>query len=286
MPEMPDVVSGEAVAADWGNDIRDRTVQRYADATARDAAMPFPLAGDLAYLDDSGTVTLFDGTQWRSGSAEGVYVRLIGDTMTGELRLPSLAIPVDSGGTATFGPDPSTPERLRIRFGGSSPSLSTGLSLQYTGDSERILLDVAGTRILVGGLPVFAGQSTFMGVGRGTVAPPGFDTQWTAVPAVTFTFPAHWGTCDIMATGGIQVAGGTANYQVRSRLNINGNAGAWNQSGNSSQAPSAISSASHIRSNLSGDLTISLEAILDDTGGTAATVTKYAHLEYTAVRKT
>ena len=65
MPEMPDVVSSEPVEASWGNDIRDRTVQRYADATARDISVPFPAAGDLAWLDDTGAATVFTGTAWR-----------------------------------------------------------------------------------------------------------------------------------------------------------------------------------------------------------------------------
>lgn len=62
--EMPDVVAGEPVASDWGNLIRSRTVQRYADATDRDALVPFPAPGDLAYLDDTAAMQLFDGTNW------------------------------------------------------------------------------------------------------------------------------------------------------------------------------------------------------------------------------
>ena len=64
MPEMPDVIATEPVESDWGNDIRDRTVQRYADAAARDAGVPFPVAGDLAWLDTEAAVTVFDGSAW------------------------------------------------------------------------------------------------------------------------------------------------------------------------------------------------------------------------------
>lgn len=64
MPEIPDVVQGNPVESAWGNDIRDRTVQRYADAAARDSLTPLPVAGDLAYLDDTGSVQVYDGTAW------------------------------------------------------------------------------------------------------------------------------------------------------------------------------------------------------------------------------
>lgn len=54
MAEMPDVVTGEIIDADlWGNPIRDRTVQRYADETDRDAKNPTPATGDLAALENA-----------------------------------------------------------------------------------------------------------------------------------------------------------------------------------------------------------------------------------------
>lgn len=57
MPEIPDVVLGEIIDPDdWGNPIRDRTVQRYQDAAERDALSPAPAAGDLALLL-TGTLT-------------------------------------------------------------------------------------------------------------------------------------------------------------------------------------------------------------------------------------
>lgn len=65
MPEIPDVVQGNPVESAWGNDIRDRTVQRYTDAAARDSLTPLPAPGDLAYLDDTGSVQVYDGTAWR-----------------------------------------------------------------------------------------------------------------------------------------------------------------------------------------------------------------------------
>ena len=64
MPEMPDVVSGENVESAWGNDIRDRTLQRYADSTERDTLVPLPIAGDMAWLDAEGQMTVYTGAAW------------------------------------------------------------------------------------------------------------------------------------------------------------------------------------------------------------------------------
>ena len=64
MPELPDVVPGEPVESDWGNNVRDRVTSRYADASARSASEPFPQAGQLTWLDDPGVLERFDGTDW------------------------------------------------------------------------------------------------------------------------------------------------------------------------------------------------------------------------------
>jgi hypothetical protein len=64
MPEIPNVVPGEPVESSWGNDIRDRTLQRYASQAARDASIITPASGDTAYLLDLYALTQFDGSQW------------------------------------------------------------------------------------------------------------------------------------------------------------------------------------------------------------------------------
>lgn len=74
MPEIPNVVAGEPVQSDWGNDVRDRITSRYADATARAASTPFPQAGQITWLDDPGVLERFDGADWRQlGEAPRVW---------------------------------------------------------------------------------------------------------------------------------------------------------------------------------------------------------------------
>jgi microcystin-dependent protein len=65
MPEMPNVITGETIEAEWGNDIRDRTIQRYDNRTTRTAEHPTPVTGDLSFLEDTGDVDLYFSGAWR-----------------------------------------------------------------------------------------------------------------------------------------------------------------------------------------------------------------------------
>lgn len=67
MAEIDDVQIGETIAVEWGNAIRDRTIQRYANAAERDELHPNPTEGDLSYLEDSNSIEVFDGFAWVAG---------------------------------------------------------------------------------------------------------------------------------------------------------------------------------------------------------------------------
>lgn len=64
MPEIANVASGETIESAWGNQIRDRTVQRYATNAARDSAHPSPTEGDLCYVESTDRLLFHDGTTW------------------------------------------------------------------------------------------------------------------------------------------------------------------------------------------------------------------------------
>lgn len=98
MPEIPNVVSGEPVESVWGNDIRDRSVMKYADLTALQASVPFPQLGELAWLNDPGYLVVCvnvaaPGT-WNpiydAVESNGRFVNTSGDTMTGNLTVPNV----------------------------------------------------------------------------------------------------------------------------------------------------------------------------------------------------
>ena len=73
MPEMIDVIGGEVISSDWGNDIRDRSIQRYANLAERSATHPTPVDGDLAFMEDTGLVYVYYASAWqRIGALEEV----------------------------------------------------------------------------------------------------------------------------------------------------------------------------------------------------------------------
>lgn len=65
MPEIPDVIASETIASEWGNDIRDRTVQRYADSTERTADHSSPAVGDLSFIEATGDLDVYSSGAWR-----------------------------------------------------------------------------------------------------------------------------------------------------------------------------------------------------------------------------
>lgn len=64
MPEIDDVILAETITVQWGNDIRDRTIQRYADDAERASLNATPSDGDLAFMEDTGLVFVYFSTGW------------------------------------------------------------------------------------------------------------------------------------------------------------------------------------------------------------------------------
>ena len=84
MSELNDVAGGETIASTFTNQVKERTVMRYASAAARDASIPAPIAGSLAFLDDTDTITMYDGglAAWVTVATreytEALYLHLTG----------------------------------------------------------------------------------------------------------------------------------------------------------------------------------------------------------------
>lgn len=66
MPEISDVLPNEPITDEWGNDIRDRTVQRYSSVSDRTSKHSSPDAGDLAFMTDSGELQVYFSGAWQS----------------------------------------------------------------------------------------------------------------------------------------------------------------------------------------------------------------------------
>ena len=94
MAELNDVTGGETITATFTNQVKNRTVMRYADAASRDASIPAPVGGDLAYLQDVDRITYYDDTSWVEMGA-GLYLLLTGGTLSGDLNMdgPGISYP-------------------------------------------------------------------------------------------------------------------------------------------------------------------------------------------------
>ena len=99
MAEIANVVSGNTITSTWGNQIRDRTIQRYASAAARTAGHPSPTEGDLSYRQDSNIVEVYNGTAWMPVAAAGIigYAQVVANQTgigAGDNALTGLSVAV------------------------------------------------------------------------------------------------------------------------------------------------------------------------------------------------
>ena len=117
MSELGDVSGGETISSAFTNNVKNRTVMRYANAAARDASIPVPVEGDMAYLQAENVITYYASAQWfrilSELSGDNRYVDIGGDTMTGPLIVDagltvngdivenSNTLTVNGGGSAT-----------------------------------------------------------------------------------------------------------------------------------------------------------------------------------------
>ena len=100
MAELGDVIGGDIVTAAFTNDVKNRSVMRYASASARDASIPTPQDGDVALLQDANSLTIYANGSWLDiGRGLGVpRIRYYGAVSTG----PNGEFAVGTGFTPTF----------------------------------------------------------------------------------------------------------------------------------------------------------------------------------------
>ena len=100
MAELADVIGGDIVTAAFTNDVKNRSVMRYASASARDSSIPTPQDGDVAWLQDANSLTIYANGSWLDiGRGLGVpRIRYYGAVSTG----PNGEFAVGTGFTPTF----------------------------------------------------------------------------------------------------------------------------------------------------------------------------------------
>lgn len=160
MAEMPDVIGGETITSEWGNDIRDRTIQRYATVAARTAAHPTPVEGDLSYLQDSNTVDVYNGAAWVpflataevDGSAEvpaalSVSATVV-DAVTVNLAIPAGWASWKCEAYATFNYSGGATVTVKIRVDGTDqqPQAFAGNNESGAIGGRRTGMTTTGTR--------------------------------------------------------------------------------------------------------------------------------------------
>ena len=64
MAEIPDVAGGETITSAFTNNVKNRTVMRYANQAALDASIPVPIEGDMAFLQAENDVVFYANGAW------------------------------------------------------------------------------------------------------------------------------------------------------------------------------------------------------------------------------
>jgi len=86
MPNPPLPLPATTIQAAWGQAVTTRVVNVYQDAATRDAALPTPEDGQLAWLIDEDVLTVrIAGVLWVKAGV-GTFVQVEGDTMDGPLE--------------------------------------------------------------------------------------------------------------------------------------------------------------------------------------------------------
>ena len=289
MPEMPDVVSGQPVESEWGNLIRDRTGQRYADEAERTIENPLPQTGDLAVMLDSGTIELFDGLVWLPQiGPEGPQGPIGPDGPIG----PEGPIGPDGpqGDQGIQGPQgdigPIGPEGPTGPEGPDGPQGPIGPEGPDGPQGDQGIQGIQGEK----GDQGDPGESvtyplTLLGQGRAQPAIPAFDTWFTAVSGSIVT-PASWVTARVMAFGSAQRAGGSV-AQLEMRISIDGATSPPNQSGSAGDNGVAIVAAAWSQTPVAAGATIDvlIECLVRDVGsGADVGVMKYAMFHHSSAR--
>jgi hypothetical protein len=143
-------VAGEILtAADVNTNLMDQAVMSFAGTAARGSAIPSPVEGMAAYLNDSNILSLYDGSAWKNSLATtGGILQIVSTTKTDTFTTASASYVDVTGLSATITPISATNKIWVILSIGSIDSDSSGfLPVQVLRDSTAIGVgDLAGSR--------------------------------------------------------------------------------------------------------------------------------------------
>jgi hypothetical protein len=106
--------AGEVLAAaDVNEFLMDQSVQSFAGTAARGSAIPSPVEGMVSFLEDSNTVAIYDGSDWKNSlKTTGSILQVVQATSTTSVSTTSASY-VTTGLTATITPT-STSSKILI----------------------------------------------------------------------------------------------------------------------------------------------------------------------------
>ena len=145
-------------AADVQDFLMDQAVMVFASSDARGSAITSPTEGMVAYLNDSNTLSLFDGSVWKTSLATtGSILQVLSTTKTDTFTMSSSTFADVTGLSVTITPK-SASSRILVNVslsGGGNPGASALLG-RIMRDSTAIVLGAAAgsrTRTTFGNTP-------------------------------------------------------------------------------------------------------------------------------------
>ena len=100
MTYKADWVTGDILTAAQQNSLAEQAISRFADASARDAAITSPTEGQFCYLTGSNALQFYDGGSWTATSLTADITEVAAgtniDVTSGTGPVPSVAVSIDA----------------------------------------------------------------------------------------------------------------------------------------------------------------------------------------------
>jgi hypothetical protein len=218
MSELPIVTPGEIIGSQHINDIMLRTVQRYANAADRDTETPTPVTGELAYLEDTGEMQVYNGSAWVApniGIYANRYVLLVApdQEINGEVTFVngrSVAVVVQSGvgdnnashAAIAFTSDaPSRPAVIQGYRGSSSQQMGLNFSSYDNGQVLALSVDPDGRVWVRVGASIGTKAVRNINYGAGPPSPTEGDIWFGTDRKVQYWTRSTWFNMGYLSTG-------------------------------------------------------------------------------------
>jgi hypothetical protein len=108
-------VAGQILTAAEMNIVSDQTVMTFAGTAARGSAIPTPSEGMAAYLNDSNSVQIYDGSAWkRVLNTTGSILQVVSTVMSNSFTTTSTVLTDVTGLTVSITPSSATSKVLVI----------------------------------------------------------------------------------------------------------------------------------------------------------------------------